>query len=316
MASNVVGIKSGAKSKAEKSDKKSKAKILDKRSIPEKKAKTVDKPRHQGASGRVDLPLFEPENLVVVNDPKHPLFDKRAMRPINEGFIKNIMARGVMEPILVRRNGDTVEVVAGRRRTLAAIEANKRIREQGGQTIRVLGIWKHGDDANLLGMMIAENAHREAETIPDKAEKAARLLDLGKTKAEVADDFDCTVTALDGWLKFHDMDPKLQEAVRNNEIAYEVALTLVGVKREKQVVHLEKLKEAGTTKGSKGKKAGEAATGTIRQRVRSIVEVRALKVRFEEAKGKGIPSGQEVLDWILGDDNAIDAKWSEKKEKE
>lgn len=54
-----------------------------------------------GASGKTNVLTFEPENLHLVTDKTHPLYDERIHLPISEAMVLNIMDRGVLEPIIV-----------------------------------------------------------------------------------------------------------------------------------------------------------------------------------------------------------------------
>lgn len=78
---------------------------------------------------RENMFRVEPEKMVLVTDENHPLYDPRVHLPLRENLVLNIMAHGVKEPILIRKNGDTFEVVDGRQRVKHAIEANKRLNE-------------------------------------------------------------------------------------------------------------------------------------------------------------------------------------------
>ena len=69
---------------------------------------------------RVNAFSLDPDEVVLVTDPKHVLFDKRALLPPDEQLVKSIMAKGVLTPIHVFRDGDKVLVINGRRRVTAA----------------------------------------------------------------------------------------------------------------------------------------------------------------------------------------------------
>jgi hypothetical protein len=43
-----------------------------------------------GASGKTNVLMFEPENLHIVTDKAHPLYDERVNLPIDEGMVLNI----------------------------------------------------------------------------------------------------------------------------------------------------------------------------------------------------------------------------------
>ena len=59
-----------------------------------------------GALGRGDLLYFDPEDLVEVHDKKSALYDERIHLGLNEAHILNVMEVGVIEPIVVRKNGE------------------------------------------------------------------------------------------------------------------------------------------------------------------------------------------------------------------
>ena len=47
-----------------------------------------------GASGKTNVLNFEPENLHLVTDKTHPLYDERVHLPIEEGMVLNIAELG------------------------------------------------------------------------------------------------------------------------------------------------------------------------------------------------------------------------------
>ena len=67
-----------------------------------------------------DMIMIDPSLLEVEPDPQ------RDEIPIDEAMVQSILAHGVEEPLLDRRNGDKLRVVAGRRRRVHPIEASKR----------------------------------------------------------------------------------------------------------------------------------------------------------------------------------------------
>ena len=64
-----------------------------------------------GASGKTNVLTFEPENLHLVTDKTHPLYDERVHLPIDEGMVLNIKELGVLEPIIVWKDPDRKSVV-------------------------------------------------------------------------------------------------------------------------------------------------------------------------------------------------------------
>ena len=86
-----------------------------------------------GATGKTDLLLFDPDTLVIVEDEGSALRDDRAKLPYDERLVLSMMVRGVLQPVIVRKNPETdrTEVVDGRQRVKACREANKRLKKEG-----------------------------------------------------------------------------------------------------------------------------------------------------------------------------------------
>lgn len=55
-----------------------------------------------GVSGKTNVLNFEPENLHLVTDKTHPLYDERVHLPIEEGMVLNIAELGVLEPTMTK----------------------------------------------------------------------------------------------------------------------------------------------------------------------------------------------------------------------
>ncbi|CAM6360753.1 hypothetical protein KLMIMMO078B4_04170 [Klebsiella michiganensis] len=45
-----------------------------------------------GASGKTNVLMFEPENLHIVTDKAHPLYDERIYLPLSEAMVLNIIS--------------------------------------------------------------------------------------------------------------------------------------------------------------------------------------------------------------------------------
>lgn len=103
---------------------------------------------------RTNAWLFDPEQLKLVTDESHHLYDPRIHLPIDEAMVKNIMVNGVIEPVIIAKEGQDVIVVDGRQRTKNAIEANKRLTAEGKEPVKVTCIIRRGDDASLFGVLI------------------------------------------------------------------------------------------------------------------------------------------------------------------
>jgi ParB family chromosome partitioning protein len=194
---------------------------------------------------RSDVFVLEPDKLTLVTDPASPLYDPRVHDDPDESLVRNIMVYGVIEPVIIRKNGDAVEVVAGRGRVKAALEANRRLEAEGKQPIRVPAIVKRGQDADMFGVLISENECRREDSPLAKSEKALRLINMGKTTAEVAIAFGVSRQSVESWLALGDVAEPVLHAVEAGEVSATAAAQLSGLAREKQVETFETLKAEG-----------------------------------------------------------------------
>lgn len=194
---------------------------------------------------RSDAFALEPEMFTLVTDPEHPLYDPRVHDEPEESLVRNVMVYGVIEPVIIRKNGEKVEVVAGRGRVKAALEANRRLTAEGKQPIRVPAILKRGQDADMFGVLISENECRREDNPLIKSEKAQRLINMGKSVEEVAVAFGVKRQSVEAWLALGDVAKPVLDAVEQGEISATAAAKLSTLDREEQVKTFETMKAEG-----------------------------------------------------------------------
>jgi len=173
---------------------------------------------HAGAA-EVKMLLFEPESLVIVKDGE--LVDDRVKEGPSEAFIRNVDHYGVRQSITVRKNSETgkSEVVDGRMRLMAAIEVNKRRKKRGEELLRIPARPARGTAGDLVGLMISLNEQRVADTPMNKAKKAARMLELGKTEEEIAIAFGVSSATVKNLMALIDAPAAVRNAVESGKIS-------------------------------------------------------------------------------------------------
>ena len=254
----------------------------------------------------------DPDDLTIVgydtkDGPEHPLYDPRTKLPLEESMVLSIMVHGVLEPVLVRKDGEAVEVIAGRRRVLHAREANKRLKKQGDETLRVPCMVKKGDDGTMLGISITENEIRRDDVLSSKAEKLRRYLATGKTEKEAAIAFGVSTQTITNWSRILDLDSHVLKAIEQGKIKASAAWALADLSREEQRQELDKLLESGG-----GKVTGAQAAKAVKKK-RNGGEEENFKpgtrlvnkiLRADKKQGGVLPSDfvRGVL-WVLGDVN-------------
>lgn len=268
-----------------------------------------------GALGRGDLLFFDPEDLVEVHDKKSVLYDERIHLGLDEPHIANVMEVGIIEPIVVRKNGENdkgpiIEVVDGRQRRRWAIEANKRLKKQGKELIRVPAITRKGDDADMFGLMITLNEIRKADDAMTRAHKLKRYLDMGRTEEDAALRFGKSIATIKNLLSLLDAGPEVQEAVSKGKISIQAAKQLVAIPKEEQPKALEEVLGAGHGPAAL-EKAGKirGKRGKVRKReVKTRAQIKEMRTLLEAKKtSEAAQIGAAMCAWMLGEDDAINA---------
>lgn len=253
---------------------------------------------------RSDMFLVEPERLTLITDPDHPLYDPRVEDPPDEAMVKNVMYFGVLEPILIRKNGDAIEVVAGRGRVKAALEANRRLDDQGHTTMKVPAILKRDDDANLLGMLVTENELRRENTPLAKSNLAKRLEAYGKTRDEIATICGVTRQCVDNWLSLQNLAPAVRDDVEAGKIPATVALKVAHLPRDKQVDTINRVKDSGgkvtVDRVKRAVRTGDPSPLSVMKTRREIEDELRDARKAAECDNDHARGYVEGLEWVLG----------------
>lgn len=263
-----------------------------------------------------------PDDLVVIgidteDGPEHPLYDERIKLPLSEEMVLDIMARGVMEPVLVRKAENTVQVVDGRRRVLHAREANKRLKDK----IQVPFLLRKGEkDHESIGVGISANEHRIEDPPMLKARKLEKFIAAGGSEEDAVIHFAVTKAAIGQWKKMLLLAPKVQKYIDQRKISASAAVKFADMPHDEQVEAVEKLIEQGSTtvgdakakaknkKKSRGNKDDDEAQKAPGKRV--IKKVLDVNAKMKKEDGEGVLSEDFVkgLRWAIGDITANSIK--------
>lgn len=130
-------------------------------------------------------------------------------------ILPSIRARGVQQPLLVRKNGKGYEIVAGRRRFFSL----KTIAKEGGEVAPVpCAIMTEGDDAAALEASLIENVARLDPDEVSRWETFARLVKEGRTVEDIAATFGVTEIMVRRALALGNLLPAIRDAYRAEEI--------------------------------------------------------------------------------------------------
>lgn len=164
-------------------------------------------------------------------------------------IIPSIRKRGILQPLLVRKNDKGHEVVAGKRRYLAL-----NFLEQEGVEIEAVpcAVMAKDDDAAAIEASLIENVARLPMDDMDQFEAFQRLLKEGRTIGEIADTFGVTEITVKRRLAIANLSPKIRQAYRADEFDGETlrALTLASKQQQKDWLALFEDSEQGAPRGS------------------------------------------------------------------
>jgi ParB family chromosome partitioning protein len=192
-------------------------------------------------TARGDLFRFPATDLVLIDDPTHPLYDERVHMDVDESLVRNIMVHGVIEPVVVAKIDGKPVVVDGRQRVKAAKAASERLEREGGKPVLVPCVVRRGGEGVLFGVSVSANELRTDDTPLAKAEKLVRLLSLGYTEEEAGVVFGVSPRTIDNWLRLTELDPAVKYAVDEGQISATAAGELSGLPKTEQKAALKKL---------------------------------------------------------------------------
>lgn len=182
------------------------------------------------AKGKTDVYYFDPADVVLVENEKSVLYDERVKNDFRESLVLNMMyapdsdgpPQGVLKVLLGRRNPETgkVEIIDGRQRTKAAREANKRLKKQGAEPIRLPVLLRRASsDQRVMAMLISSNEHATEDSPLAKARKAQRYIDLGRDEKEVAALFGISPATVKNLLALLEAPAAVRSAVESGKIS-------------------------------------------------------------------------------------------------
>lgn len=132
-------------------------------------------------------------------------------------ILPSIRARGVLSPLFVRPNGkpDHFEILAGKRRYFASLEAARELGEDRSLPCIVLG---PSDDAEALEISMIENLLRADPDEVTQWESFTRLVKEGRSIEDIAGTFALTEMKVKRILALGNLLPRIREAYRSEAI--------------------------------------------------------------------------------------------------
>lgn len=130
-----------------------------------------------GAAAKAEIAVNEVDIDLIDPNPDQPR--TRFVESALEELAASIRSNGIVQPIVVRRNGERYQIVAGERRWRAAQKAGLR---------RVPVTLKEISDEKLLEVALIENIQRQELNVVEEARAYRKLLDnIGFTQEELSE---------------------------------------------------------------------------------------------------------------------------------
>lgn len=158
-------------------------------------------------------------------------------------ILPSIRARGVLSPLFVRANGkpDHFEILAGKRRYFASLEAARELGEDRSLPCIVLG---PQDDAEALEISMIENLLREEPDEVTQWESFTRLVREGRSIEDVAATFALTELKVKRILALGNLLPRIREAYRSEAIDAATIRHMTLASKEQQTAWLALFEDA------------------------------------------------------------------------
>lgn len=205
------------------------------------------------AAAAVELPIDS-----ITANPKQPRkdFDDKALQELAASLTQS----GILQPVVVRRVGDSYQLVVGERRWRAA--------KLAGLT-RIPAIIREATDAQTLELALVENLLREDLNPMEEAEAYQRLLaEFGWTQEELAQRVQRDRSSIANCLRLLKLPELIQADLRTNRLTMGHARALLALASPADQLRLreEILAHSWSVRATEqSARAVEAASGTPRR---------------------------------------------------
>lgn len=151
-----------------------------------------------------------------------------------------IRAQGLLQPLIVRKNADGCEVIAGARRLKALQSIASEKGEVPAISCVVVGAC---DDATAIEASLAENIARLPMDEMDQYSAFAALIKQGRSEDEIAQQFGITPLIVKRRLALARLIPDIHRLYRSGEIDAETLKLLTLAPRERQKAYVAQLRD-------------------------------------------------------------------------
>ncbi len=249
---------------------------------------TVAQPGNTAGSNVTYLPM-----ALIKPNPLQPrdTFDSQSL----EELTQSIKEKGILQPVLVRRQGETYELIAGERRYRAANLLNLK---------EIPVIVRNVDDRDSLELALIENIQRENLNVIEEARAYQYLVDkFSVTQEELSDVLGKARATVANILRLLKLPQEVQEEIKKGRISYahgRALLEVQDINQQRKLVQdiiskglsvreLETLLKSGRSSLAPVKRRlkqaqGDAVVSVLEEELQHIL---ATKVRIVKKKKRG-----------------------------
>lgn len=210
-----------------------------------------------------------------------------------EELMRSIREKGVIQPVLVRRIGDSYELIAGERRLRAATALN---------LTEIPAIVKNVDDKDSLEISLIENIQRQELNPIEEAHAYQYLIEkFSLTQESVSDVLGKSRETVSNTLRLLGLPQEIQEEIRKNRLSFGHGRALLGLEdsnQQRRLAHdviskglsvreLEALVKSSRPKIIKHKSAQKAPEPIVAVLEEELQHTLATKVRITKNKKRG-----------------------------
>jgi ParB-like chromosome segregation protein Spo0J len=243
-------------------------------------------------ASRENVYMLDPHEVFIETDPSKPDYDSRVSLPLPATFVASIRTHGVIQPIVVRKDGDKAVCVAGRQRVRALRLVNET-REPGTPARTIPARIRKGTSIDHQLVREVENSQRQDDSPVERARKAVVMLNAGIPVESLLIAFACdTRRQFDDLCALVDLAKPVQEAIVEWRLPVSAAAILGPMSHEQQVERLEGLVVAAPPEKKITVRDVRAATG---KKVRPTGKELRAQLDIYAEMSSGTWRGEKVL---------------------
>lgn len=170
---------------------------------------------------------FDPADLVIKAD-----LNGRHELPDIEWLIQDIVAKGQLQPVLIRSEEGKPVLTAGFSRWRAIVAINSK--KLTPVPLKISCVYFRGNELDGFKANIAENRFRNATSPLDDAHAIARLEKWGQTVDQIAELYREKTAWVKNRLKLISLEPEAQKAVKDGRLKVTAAAHISKLSAEQQ----------------------------------------------------------------------------------